>query len=320
MPITENGKTIRIGGVEWGFGECPTAPGAGDFESTSRSVRKAVSLDCDTLIVSIGSTPDGKLKLADTSLQKRYLTELYHVREEGKPLVIAEVCLDRFHTRSFTSPDKDDQRKAVKDVLTTLRIAEDMGVDTARLPFFGNRIITPENESDVIGRLQEVAGEAEERGIILTLEHMLDPEANNRILGKVGSKNVLNDPDAGNIRKAKRKGTPADEIRAVGQIIPEIDGSGAHKLDMKDNTWEGKIDPRYLTNDTENDARFDVDDTIRAAVEVGITDIFLESLSPRRPAPRESWTATDQNLVEADYRYNIHLLRGSVQRVLAEFK
>ncbi len=209
---------LEIGVTDWNLQQ------TGKIEAVALAKR----LGFDGVQVSLGRKPvDGRLPLADTELQAKYVAE---AKAQGIP--IDGTCLDILHVNYL----KNDPlgRKWVAD---SIPITRSLNAKVILLPFFGKGALTTREEMDHVGDiLRELGPEAEKTGVILGLENTISAEDNLRILERARSKAVLVYYDVGN---STRNGF--DVVREIRQL-------GRKRIcqfHFKDNPGylgEGKID------------------------------------------------------------------------------
>ena len=215
---------------------------------------------------------DGKLPLDSEEVQ-----HTYHSESKKHGVELTSTCVDRLHDNYL----KNDQlgRRWVSDAI---RITEKLGLRVLLLPFFGDGVIEKRQEMDYVGDvLQDLAVEAEARGVILGIEDTVSAEDNVRIMERSRSEAVLTYYDIGN---STRKGFDVvKEIRWLGK-------DRICEIHIKDN-------PHYL-----GAGGIDIPAVVDAMADIGFEEwAVLETNSPSGD-------------VLKDMRRNLTYLRGLIQR------
>jgi len=215
--LSEGKKSgFKIGACDWTLGKA-TNPASIEF---------AKGLGLDGVQVDFGS-PENDLPLRKPEIQQQFLEAVKaHGVEIGS---LAMGALNQV-------PYKSDKR-AEKWVSEAVDVCKVMGVPVVLLAFFGDGDLQGDKEGckATIDRLKEVAPKAEEAGVILGVESMLNAQQHMDILERVGSPAVKVYYDVGNMQHAGYN--IYDEIRFLGKNICEF-----HAKDYDDLYGKGSVD------------------------------------------------------------------------------
>ena len=174
------------------------------------AVETARRIGFDGLQVTLGPVDaDGKLKLADASLQMEFREE---ARRQNMELVAT--YLDSLH--NFCLKNDSDAMKRVRDGID---ITRRLGAPILMLVFFGKCALTNRAEMDAVtGPLKELAPEAKRSGVTLGFENTIRAEDDLRILEAVASPALKIYYDIGNATNLYH----VDPAREIRMLVPHI--------------------------------------------------------------------------------------------------
>ncbi len=216
-------KGLKIGVTDWNL----------RLSAKPEALKLAHDIGFEGVEVSLGGTPvNGKLPLADSDLQERYLTLARKLKIE-----IPSTCLDILH-RNYLKSDKLGQKWLAEAIPLTKKL----NARVILLPFFGKGALETQRDRDYVGDvLRELGPEAEKAGVILALENTLSAKDNVTIMERSRSKAVKIFYDVGN---STMNGFD------IYQEIPWLGRDRISQFHLKDNPHylgEGKIDfPRVF--------------------------------------------------------------------------
>jgi L-ribulose-5-phosphate 3-epimerase len=216
--LARGGAKLQIGVTDWNL----------RLTGKLEAVALARQLGFDGVQVSLGRKPvDGKLPLADPSLQAKYVAE-----SKAQRIPINSTCLDILHV-NYLKNDPLGQ----KWVADSVGVTRNLGTKVILLPFFGKGALETQQEKERVGDiLRESGPEAEKAGVIFGLENTISAEDNLRIMERSKSKAVLVYYDIGN---------STNNGFDVNREIVQLGRKNICQFHFKDNPHylgEGKID------------------------------------------------------------------------------
>jgi L-ribulose-5-phosphate 3-epimerase len=171
------------------------------------AVALAKSMGCAGLQVTLGKAANGKLPLEDLALQEHYVAES---RKHNLP--IDATYIDILHVNCL----KDDPQ-AREWVRRGIAITKNLKAGILMTVFFGKCAVANRTELDyVAGVFKDLALEAEQVGVILGFENVLNAEDNARAMDRVASKAFRIYYDVGNSTNVVGVDA-AQEIRWLGK-------------------------------------------------------------------------------------------------------
>ena len=187
---------FKIGACDWSIGQ----------HSNVEAMSVARNIGLDGVQISLGNL-ENNMHLRQKSVQKRY-----HEASKMSGVRIGGIAIGTLNGVPYKSDDRTDQW--VRD---SIDVAVAMGCKVVLLAFFGKGDLKGDVQGtlNVISKLKEVAPLAEEKGIILGIESLLDAKEHMHIINAVGSPNVKVYYDVANSNKMGYD--IYDEIRWLGK-------------------------------------------------------------------------------------------------------
>jgi len=200
---------FKIGACDWTLGKA-TNPDA---------LELAKQIGLDGVMVDMGKGSD------DLPLHKPDLQEKYRQASQRTGIVVSSIALGTLNE----IPLKSDPR-AESWVADSVDVAKALGLKVVLVPFFGKADLRGDKPGTdaVVASLQRVAPKAENAGVILGLESMLNAVQHVEIMERVGSRAVRVYYDVGNSQEAGYD--IFKEIRFLGQRICEFHAKDYHDL------------------------------------------------------------------------------------------